>query len=170
MDWIIVNKITLIYLLYYLCWGDSLCRTAVCVVCVCCSVLTTVNVGVAVAVTRSRIVLTSQALSTIGLPEHPEHLFLQLNIQYIISSTTTQHVSLKRSDQYIDIGVASFNTPRSRLKMRAFWLFFLRLFRKNWALTCGSGQTWSMKGREAAISPHCCSQTGPADQPALWQI
>ena len=44
-----------------------------------CGVLTTVNVGVAVAVTRSRIVLTSQALSTIGLPEHPEHLFI-LNI------------------------------------------------------------------------------------------
>ena len=59
---------------------DSLCSwTAASVVCVC-GVLTTVNVGVAVAVTRSRIVLTSQALSTIGLPEHPEHLFIQLNI------------------------------------------------------------------------------------------
>ena len=33
-----------------------------------CGILTTVNVGVAVAVTRSRIVLNSQGLSTIGLP------------------------------------------------------------------------------------------------------
>ena len=50
-----------------------------------CSVLTTVNVGVAVAVARDRIVLTSHTIS-IGLPGHHKHLFIQLNIKYFLEN------------------------------------------------------------------------------------
>ena len=100
-------------------WFDSLCCwTAACVVSMG-GVLATVNVGVAVAVTWSWIVITSQLLLTIGLPEHQQHSFREL---------------------------------QSRAGEE----------------TCGSGQSWSMKGRGAAVSPHWCSQTGPAVLLALW--
>ena len=61
-------------------WSDSLCgRTAACVVVgMSGGVLATVNVGVAVAVARSRIVITPHLLSTVGLPEHQQHLVGEL--------------------------------------------------------------------------------------------
>ena len=60
-----------------------------------CGVLTTVNVGVAVAVAWSRIVLSSHTLNTIGLPEHQEH-FTQLQIKYTVYTPTKYILPLLR--------------------------------------------------------------------------